>query len=97
MKKYWWLTEENISKSAIKERKKAYEWLIKETKIKEIKDKEDIIIRAYNKEIQPLKEQIKEIEKKIEKLQKNCDKCLALIQSGDSGLMDILGEKNTTN
>ena len=76
------------------QKQETIDWLKKETILKELQDKQNIIINAYKCEIAPLKEQIRMLEKQIKQKEEECAKCLVKIQVGDTGWMEILEERN---
>lgn len=90
-KRPWWQKEFLATQT----NKKIIYWLEEQNKIKEWKDKEKLIIQAYQKEIFEIRKQIKELEKLIKSKEEECNQCLVKILDGDTGLKELIVGKSS--
>lgn len=92
MRKRPWWEEEFLSNE---HNQKYIKWLEKQTIIEKHKEKENKIRNAFIHEINLKKDEINKIQIEIKQLERMCDECLAKISSGDTGLMELVAERNT--
>lgn len=92
-KRPWWQDEFLATQT----NQEIIQWLENQNKITEWKNKEKSIIQSYQKEIFEIRKQIKELEKTIKTKEEECNQCLAKILDGDTGLKELIAEKNSKN